>query len=308
MLKFHNGGDRIENEEFQSLHKLMLEMDGIVQHSANKAYNLSSLDMGRNRQKQWSEAVRISRKSGNTGFLRAAYGYAVEDIANSIILRDYQGSAYGYTIELQVNYGSTIPDIVIRDGSRQDVAWLDITSAGSEGHIFNKQSGRWSTTPFVAELLYPTFNYTNLRVSDTGYIAARAESLHLSRSWETHERKMSEFSNEVIERVLSRFSSFFPESKAEVAAAFEEETGAEFPWGEKHTAIKPMLKNYVKAKENAQNEYPSIAKGILHAFYRNGGENISHARAFTAAGLRRRQERNQIYASFSNEDSNDDFL
>lgn len=304
----YNGGDRIEEEEFKSLHKLMQEMDGIVQHSANRAYNISSLDMGRSRQKQWSEAVKNSRESGGTSFLRAAYGYAVEDIANSIILRDYQGSAYGYTIELQVNYGSTIPDIVIRDGSRQDVAWLDITSAGSEGHIFNKQHSRWRTTLFVAELLYPPFDYTNLRTSDIGGTAARAEALHLSRSWGMRERNTSEFSNEVIERVLSRFSAFFPESKAEVAAAFEEETGAGFPWGEKHTAIKSMLKNYVKAKGYTQGEHLSIAKDILHTFYKNGSENSSHARAFTAEGYRRRQEKDQIYVFYGDEDPDDDFL
>lgn len=83
-------------------------------------------------------------------FFYARYGYAIETLATLFFKAE---DHLGYKVETQETYGATRPDFVIRNGMN-DVAWIDITSAASKGHIFNKQGGGWSTKPYVAEVLY----------------------------------------------------------------------------------------------------------------------------------------------------------
>ena len=85
-------------------------------------------------------------------FFYARYGYAIETIATRLFTA--RAETYkAYKVRSQVAKGDTRPDFVIqKDGT--DVAWLDITSSASQGHIMNKQGSGWKQKPYVAEILY----------------------------------------------------------------------------------------------------------------------------------------------------------
>jgi hypothetical protein len=90
-------------------------------------------------------------KDGNVPqFFYARYGYAIETLATGMFM---SADHKGYKVSTQVTQGSTRPDFVILKGSTE-IAWLDVTSSASVGHIYNKQGGGWKTRPYVAEILY----------------------------------------------------------------------------------------------------------------------------------------------------------
>ena len=61
-------------------------------------------------------------------------------------------------MDLQVASGHTRPDIVLTQPDGTVVAWLDITSDGSQGHVKLKTGAGWTTHPYVAEILYPALD------------------------------------------------------------------------------------------------------------------------------------------------------
>ena len=71
-------------------------------------------------------------------FFYARYGYAIETLATGMFLAEGHAP---YKVATQVTQGSTRPDFVIRDNTDTEVAWLDVTSADSQGHIHAKQGG-----------------------------------------------------------------------------------------------------------------------------------------------------------------------
>jgi hypothetical protein len=83
-------------------------------------------------------------------FFYARYGYAVETIA-SLLMPKKVGA---YAVQTQYATGATRPDFVVFNANAQDIAWLDITSSASAGHIRAKQHSGWSKRPYVAEILY----------------------------------------------------------------------------------------------------------------------------------------------------------
>jgi len=83
--------------------------------------------------------------------ISARFGYSIETIACAGLNNSTQ---QGLTIETQVAHGHTRPDVVLSAGN-QEIAWIDITSTGSAGHILGKQGAGWANLPFVYELVYP---------------------------------------------------------------------------------------------------------------------------------------------------------
>jgi hypothetical protein len=82
-------------------------------------------------------------------FIHAWFGYAIEALA----CEQLAPIESGLTVDLQVAVGATRPDIVLSRADEQ-IAWLDITSSDSQGHIFGKSHSAWQTRPFVYEILY----------------------------------------------------------------------------------------------------------------------------------------------------------
>ncbi|HWF72585.1 MAG TPA: hypothetical protein VG186_04525 [Solirubrobacteraceae bacterium] len=89
-------------------------------------------------------------------FYFARYGYAVETIATLLLKNE---SILPHRFNFQIAAGHTRPDIVVTDprlgdGAAAQVAWIDITSEASKGHIYRKQGGGWVTRAYVAEACY----------------------------------------------------------------------------------------------------------------------------------------------------------
>lgn len=107
-------------------------------------------------------------------FFYARYGYAVETIATDI----FRASSYSpYIVVVQATYGATRPDVVIQDAEKRDVAWLDITSAASQGHIFQKTGSGWISRPYVAEILYDMPKPSDFTTTATGLTADQKAAL-----------------------------------------------------------------------------------------------------------------------------------
>ncbi|OIJ93037.1 hypothetical protein BIV25_26080 [Streptomyces sp. MUSC 14] len=110
---------------------------------------------------QWQEYLRAApaKKAEIAALVPAMAGYAIESLATKVFLterKSWTGPASGrtFSVAMQVTHGNTRPDVVLQlDGS--DVAWYDITSAKSLGHIFEKDGSGWKTKPYVAEIAYP---------------------------------------------------------------------------------------------------------------------------------------------------------
>lgn len=88
-------------------------------------------------------------------FYHARYGYAVETVATHLLARE---NIAPYKFVFQVAHGHSRPDIVVTrtDGTGVDreMAWIDITSEASRGHIFDKQHSGWISRAYVAEACY----------------------------------------------------------------------------------------------------------------------------------------------------------
>lgn len=280
MLRIHNNINEIFLND-QALFLLVTEIDNIVETCAQRAYNISSLVTSYPKQKAWYKAVKDYFNNGGTNLdslFYAKYGYAVEDMVNIQLRAQYCGSVNGYRVSLQVNYVDTIPDIVISKTNGKDIAWLDITSYASAGHINDKNSDKWSTIPFVAELLYPKFSITELRDSNERGIGSRALALKMSRQNDNFDRKLQEFLGD---RVLLAFKAMQePLRKKTIAECIENAFGQRLPaWG-KHMLVKSILLEYIK---NNANEYGvQTAKEILRKFYINISQNKSLAMRYVA--------------------------
>jgi hypothetical protein len=120
-------------------------------------------------------------------FGAARYGYAVESLAcgESGTLNAALPARCVY--QLQATRGMTRPDIVVRHETRGEIAWLDITSAGSKGHIDRKTGNGWKAKPYVAEITYPVLDPTTIGVSTLGIgerVARRNAIKRRVKAWE----------------------------------------------------------------------------------------------------------------------------
>ncbi|MFG2994553.1 DUF4157 domain-containing protein [Streptomyces sp. NPDC048257] len=110
---------------------------------------------------QWQEYLQATpvKKTEIAALVPAMAGYAIESLATKVFLterKSWTGPASGlkFAVAMQVTHGNTRPDVVLQlDGS--EVAWYDITSAKSLGHIFEKDGSGWQTRPYIAEIAYP---------------------------------------------------------------------------------------------------------------------------------------------------------
>ncbi|WP_079173773.1 DUF4157 domain-containing protein [Streptomyces monashensis] len=110
---------------------------------------------------QWQEYLQATgaKKADIAALVPAMAGYAIESLATKVFLterKSWTGPASGrtFSVAMQVTHGNTRPDVVLQlDGS--EVAWYDITSAKSLGHIFEKDGSGWKTKPYIAEIAYP---------------------------------------------------------------------------------------------------------------------------------------------------------
>lgn len=116
-------------------------------------------------------------------------GYWIESYATKIA-----PPAVGGEIDIlyQAKRGNSRPDVILQyKGS--DIAWLDITSSASEGHIYEKNSDGWKSTPYVTEVTYQPLKVVDLNqvsIPDKSaknignLLGAAAEAKEKHQKWE----------------------------------------------------------------------------------------------------------------------------
>ncbi|HET6762365.1 MAG TPA: hypothetical protein VFH27_01805 [Longimicrobiaceae bacterium] len=129
----------------------------------------------------------VAEAAAARSFGAARYGYAVESLACGESGTLNAALPAGCSYQLQASRGMTRPDIVVRHNVNGEVAWLDITSSGSIGHIDRKTGTGWRAKPYVAEITYPALDPTQVGTSNLSVgerVARRNAIKRRIRQWD----------------------------------------------------------------------------------------------------------------------------
>jgi len=142
-----------------------------------KEGELSQLDgVSKRRFGSWVTVMKDSNAGDNRK--AAATGYIIEDNAT-------EGFRDDPMVRLQATdtLKETRPDVVVVDTSENlffpTIGYLDITSSRDAGHVFDKK-GNWAGQSYVAESLYPSFDFSNLA---SGPLKLDEEAMKLVEEW-----------------------------------------------------------------------------------------------------------------------------
>lgn len=203
------------------------------------------------------------------------YGYAVENFVTNEVNNGNPPIPAGFNITSQEIHGSTIPDFVIRTvpdrqhRNGQTIAWLDITSSGSSGHIRRKAGGGWRNTPFVAELFYSPLTIGTVGTAGDRSIGQRARFNSAIRRNEVRKRLLDDFLRDRCNKFLNNLQTLrktrdvpIPEIVGLVQNAF----GLEIRQRNYHQIIKSLLCEYLTLGGN----YPCDAQDLINIYTRHG--------------------------------------
>ncbi len=129
-------------------------------------------------------------------------GYWIESYVTKIAATKAGG---GLDVILQAKRGNSRPDVVLQFMGK-DVAWLDITSTVSEGHIFDKNSEGWFGTPYVTEVTYKGLKLNELNTVDIPDKSTKDISGLLDKAKEAYQKQLDWESN-ILEKYGKNFGS-----------------------------------------------------------------------------------------------------
>lgn len=249
------------------------ELDNLLQQCAQQAYNLPALDLTNAKLKNWYDtAVSWLQNPGSAFSPPAKYGYAVEELFN--LSAGQIPCPAEYQCLLQAGRGMTIPDIVLQKQGK-DIAWLDITSQLSIGHIYNKAGSRWHTMSYVAELLYPKLDFSMLRTSQNDSIAGRAWMQSRIRAAEMLKRKLHQYMCRCTDHAISLLREADILTPGTIADTFNHCFCNVFGWV-KHPAIHSILLEYM----DGDGMYKADAEWLLDNFYKHEHRKLSLAHQY----------------------------
>ncbi|MEM7038438.1 MAG: hypothetical protein AAF570_15750 [Bacteroidota bacterium] len=151
----NNNDDNVKQPPAEEHEEAMLKIahmiSDIVEASRPQAINwkLFKDDKAGYLKNWYKQANRYVVEKEESKVLYAAFGYAIETLTNQKLGSKYEG----YTLHKQVSKGHTRPDIVLKLKG-ETIAWMDITSDKSEGHIYKKEDPTWNTLKYVYEITY----------------------------------------------------------------------------------------------------------------------------------------------------------
>ena len=134
-------------------------------------------------------------------------GYWIESYATKVLNPTPGG---GIDRLLQAGRGKSRPDVVLQKGG-VDLAWLDITSSASEGHIYQKDSAGWLATPYVTEVTYPGLSLLALNAVAVPDKSSKDLSALLKKAEEARQRTL-DWEQAVIERYGLWFGSLLEQA------------------------------------------------------------------------------------------------
>ncbi|HEY4941741.1 MAG TPA: hypothetical protein VII56_09950 [Rhizomicrobium sp.] len=234
------------NHPDAELDAFVAALQDLVTDAAEKAKTPQSLDSGIPFYKRWqATALAYLQDNNDKAFLHARYGYAVETYVNENLSTLAATLPDGFTVHKQVTFGGSRPDVVVRDGDKNDIGWFDITSSGSVEHIYLKSHAGWKTRPYVAEITYPALD--PVTISAGGALTAeQIEAAKLARqeAREEYLRKLLEV------RKKAYLAKIGYGSKAKRRSEFEE-------------SLKDLFKLDTKAS-------PKLAKAFVDLLFEEG--------------------------------------
>lgn len=219
------------------------------------------------------------------------YGYAVEEYVNIAVQNKSLPPPRGYTISIQETHGSTRPDFVIGyvtdSGKNETLAWLDLTSIHSSGHIRRKSGTGWQRTPFVAELFYSPLILSNISMAGDYSIAERA---HLNSAIRRQELQQRQLIRHMVKCTNDAFGILYPVLKLaddngrdprnaigpkKIAEVFEKAFECDLQCiGNHQQIVKSILAEYMTAP---QNSYRATARYVIYYFYSDTHSNKAAA-------------------------------
>lgn len=238
-----------DDNVFKAIHKYAEDVARSVEKAADDLYAINNYaDTGNAKFREWYDAADLFLKTGSIhSLIYARYGYAVEEYVNSKISSKKIKPPRGYKVCLQVTHGGTRPDIVVMTEDNKELAWMDITSSNSEGHIFNK-AGNWENAGgYIAELLYPDLDLSKICRDREGSIASNSAP-RILRAAALMNRRYMEYMRSCLVLVLRRAHSegaYQELSFARFAKLIEECFKIDLPDRYKHPIIHSMLKMYI---------------------------------------------------------------
>lgn len=247
-------------------------LDALLQQCALQAYNLHALDRTNAKLRNWYTTAHRYLNSEEVFSPHAKYGYAVEEIFN--LSSHSIACPPRFRCFLQAVRGHTRPDIVITQNGK-DTAWLDITSNSSCGHILGKAGYGWHTIPYVAELLYPDLDFSQLRTTQFDSIAGRAWVQSRIRIAEVKKRTLHNYMLRCTNKAIDRLSQRVELNKHIVAQTFNNCFNNVFG-NTYHPAIHSILIEY----KDGGGSYIDAADWLLSEFYKNEPRNLSLAHQY----------------------------
>lgn len=210
MLKYYNKGSD------ENIINFLNWLDGRVTFWSSDAYNIANyVDNPNAKIKAWLESANKYLALGIIdGYIYARYGYAVEELTNIELQSKDDYLPSGYSLKLQPAFASTRPDIVIGTEDNASYAWIDITSSGSEGHIFRKDGAQWRSAPFVVEVLYPALNLTLMNSHSAASIAEGSRAARVMRHSSMRSRTMLEYMVDAVDKAVRNIKYNCGKSKA----------------------------------------------------------------------------------------------
>lgn len=275
------------------LYPAVEEIETLVIRASQTIYNISALCNTNPKFYQWIySAQKYIYENIIDNFIYARYGYAVEEYTNLNMFKI--NFLAGYTYNLQENRGGTRPDIIIykKEGDEsKEIAWLDITSENSVGHIKRKAGAGWDKAPFVAELLYPSLNLNEINVGGDG-IGWRAASLSAVRCSDKERRRLLQFMINCTDKVLIESHNrvvYYNELITLFSQAFNYNfRNVIFP----HGAINSILNKYINCDMGS---YTNTAAEFINYFYKNHRQRGSTANRIIAESYNNRRIFDKIY-------------
>ncbi|MEO1051222.1 MAG: hypothetical protein AAFX87_11375 [Bacteroidota bacterium] len=169
------------------------DLDGYVALWKDTAIILKAIEDGEIDQEDSDE---VAEANAAKSFAAARYGYAIESLACSKAGALTAALPVGCSYQLQASRGMTRPDIVVRHVTDGEIAWLDITSSGSKGHIDRKTGSGWQTKKYVAEILYDPLNPSDIGTGTMSIGAKVARRNAMKRRIKVWENVQKDFRKE----------------------------------------------------------------------------------------------------------------
>lgn len=195
------------------------------------------------------------------------YGYAVEELTNL----NYHSVSHPYSLAKQVSYNGSRCDYelgISQEHKYYVLAWIDITSADSEEHIWRKAAGRWHSAPCACEILYKPLDPEKLLSHLDGSIGQNIHALSQERRNKIEERKINNHLINCMHRVLKNiWDNICAISQTEVPNYFRQEFQIEMP-DQCHIVCHGLLALFMRIA-GSNDSYIDIANRVTYHYYRN---------------------------------------